>query len=229
MRADELRAYLIGGSGHALDAALAVWLAERRFAAFAEERRDKIRKKIRDRPDPESLADLRGELAVAAWLLRSPRVTLIYEPYAHDKQRGPDYAATLGAELRFDTEVSRLRGATSADQPLRVASTLCDKLGQLRPGLINIVALICDNPDPTAALIDRAQRLLMERASGGDAAYFARRGYANLRDFHRDYRRLSAALLLHVTPGGATDLLGLWQNRQARHTLPPELATLLSR
>jgi hypothetical protein len=229
MRADDLLAYLVGAADHILVPALSRWLTERRFADFAEAQRDKIRKKIRDRADPEALADLRGELAVAAWLLQNPRITLAYERYAHEKQRAPDYSATLGAGLRFDTEVSRLRGTTSADQAHRIASTLCDKIGQLRPGLVNVVALVCDDGEPTTMLIEHAQRLLMDRAASSDMGYFARRGYSNLRDFHRDYRRLSAVAILHVTTDGATSQLGLWHNRQARHALPPELTQLLSR
>jgi hypothetical protein len=224
MMTDALLLALVGDTTHPLAIALAAWLSDRRFAAFAEQNRDKIRKKIRTRGDPEALADLRGELATAMLLLRNRQTLLEYERYAAEKLRGPDFSASWGSR-RLDIEVSRIRGE-SADLAPRAAGTICAKLGQLRPGLANLVVLVCDTPAPHEAL-GAAARQLLERAARRDATFFARHGYTDMRVFHRDYLRMSAAALVSVAPDGAVQALGIWANPQSRHRMPDDAAALL--
>jgi hypothetical protein len=65
--------------------------------------------------------------------------------------------------------------------------------------------------------------MLQERVERKDDDFFARRSFLGARDFSRHYGRLSAVRLL--TP----DAPILWLQPQARHPLPPDLATLLRR
>jgi hypothetical protein len=227
MRPHEISNYILGPEPHPLLAALAAWLASPRFASFAEQHRDKIRKKVRGRGDDESLADLRAELGVAALLLRDKRILLEYERYAAEKLRGPDFSASIGSGRRFDVEVSRLRGQDDAPPAYRLAGTLCDKVGQLRPGLVNIVVVASDTPSVLPTTPAEAVRQLMERATNRDERFFARHGYRDLRDFHRDYLRLSAVVLRHIAADGSGATVMIWENPQARQPLPSEVASLL--
>ena len=106
----DLVAYVFDEQPHLLSGTLLQWMeASSRFTAFVELYRDKIRKKIRVTREPESLLDLRGELEVAYCLLKDRRLTVIYEPFASAKRRGPDFTVTYRANLIFNIEVARIR------------------------------------------------------------------------------------------------------------------------
>ena len=227
MHSQEISSYILGSEPHPLTMALSSWLSSPRFAAFAELHRDKIRKKVRSRTDDESLADLRAELGIAALLLRDKRVVLQYERYYAERLRGPDFSASIGDGRRFDVEVSRLRGQADATPVYRLAGTLCDKVGQLRPGLVNIIAVVCDTPSIAPTTPAEAARQLMERATNRDEGFFARHGYRDLRDFHRDYLRLSAVLIRYIAADGSGSTITIWANPQTRQPLPPEMVALL--
>ncbi|MDQ3930984.1 MAG: hypothetical protein M3328_17800 [Chloroflexota bacterium] len=213
-----------------------------RFRAFAESYRDKIRKKVRGIAEPEGYRDLQAELATAYFLVLERRFLVEYEKYGAGKQRGPDFSITYKTHIRFDVEVTRVRGgqAGSVPEPGKLANTLCAKLAQLPPSMINILVLAADDapnsagdhslaasPAPGEALasgLRSAVALLQERAERKDDEFFTRRGFLGARDFLKYYNRLSAIRLL--TPD-APPLLRL--QPQARHPLPPDLATLLRR
>ena len=63
---------------------------------------------------------------------------------------------------------------------------------------------------------------LQDRVEHKDEDFFIRRSFLGARDFLKQYSRLSAIRL--VGPGGAAIL---WLYPQARHPLPPDLATIL--
>jgi hypothetical protein len=154
------------------------------------------------------------------------RFQVEYEKYGVGKQRGPDFSVTYQTHIRFDVEVTRLRGgpAEAAPEPGKLVNTLCAKLPQLPPSRINLLVLTADDaPDPAEGLAG-VPRLLQDRAEHKDDEFFSRRGFLGARDFLKHYRRLSAIRL--ITPGAAPVL---WLHPQARHRLPPDLATLLRR
>src|SRR5712692_9134513 len=92
---DELLAYVCADTPHASAQPLHDWLMESpHFAAFVDDYRDKVSKKLRVARDTEGFRDLLSERETARWLLREPRFTLTYEPYASRKTRGPDFAVT---------------------------------------------------------------------------------------------------------------------------------------
>jgi hypothetical protein len=227
---DDLVVYLFGADHSPLAAEVGPWLvASRRFRAFAETYRDKIRKKARGVRDDEGRRDLAFELSIASRLLEERRFALEYESYGVG-QRGPDFSVTFRSRLRFNVEVRRLgrlapTPGTPGD-PGRLTRAICDKLRQLPPAIANVLVLGADGPSSTAEALAPAMLWLQDRAAHKDEALFLQRGFTGVRDFLRHYQRLSGALCLIGEPGTART--GLWRNPQARHPLPADLTRALS-
>ncbi len=81
-----------------------------RFRAFAYSNRDKIRKKIADAGDEETVEDIAAELKIAYLLLLDDRFSLDYEKYKSDQsRRTPDLTAAFQETLLFNVEVKRIR------------------------------------------------------------------------------------------------------------------------
>jgi hypothetical protein len=217
----ELTAYLFGAEDSSLAAEVGRWIvAAPRFRAFAETYRDKIRKKARVLRDDESRRDLAFELSIALRLLEEGRFAVEYEPYGVG-QRAPDFRVTFRTRVRFNVEVRRLRRATDRDALVRA---VCDKLQQVPPAMINVLAIGAEGSSSAAEELAPAMLWLQDRAAQRDDALFLRRGFNGVRDFLRHYQRLSAALWL---AGGAGARPSLWLNPQARHPLPVDLARAL--
>ena len=227
---DELIAYLFGPESSTLAAEVSPWLfASARFRGFAETYRDKIRKKARGVRDAEGRRDLAFELAIASRPVEERRFVIEYESYGAG-HRGPDFRVTFRSRLRFNVEVRRLRrpapmpGAPADPAPLIRA--VCDKLGQLPPSMINLLVLGADGPSSAAEALPGAMLWLQDRAARKDEALFQDRGFAGVRDFLRQYQRLSAAAWVSGESGPPRATL--WRNPQARHPLPADLARALS-
>jgi hypothetical protein len=228
---DELLAYLFAGDQVVLAAEVRRWsLASRAFRAFTEVYRDKIRKKARGSRDGEAQRDLAFELAIVARLLEDRRFAVEYEPYGIG-QRAPDLRVTFRGGLRFNIEARRLRRLasvpTAAVSAGQLDRTVCDKLGQLPPGMLNLLVLGADDPASAALVLTTVTRRLEDGVAHKDEALFQRRGLTGTRDFLRHYRRLSGIAWF----GDPLDQppVGLWKNPQARHALPADLARTLSR
>jgi hypothetical protein len=196
----------------------------RRFAAFAGEYRSKIRAKLRHAGDEDGRRDLRAELETAALLLSDERFTIVYEKYAAAKQRGPDFTVTFKTHTPFNVEVRRLR-AVDGDEEARAARlvyVVCDKVQQMPPSIVNLLWLSADGAVAVDE-IDAAATALRRRAEGKDDDFFARRSFGGAAGFLTRYRRLSGVVLR--APGG----VALWLNPVARHKLPPDIATAITR
>lgn len=225
MPADDLTPYIFGNTRLPLAVQFARWLQESpRFRLFALTYRDKIRKKVRGVPDAEGYRDLQAELATAYFLLLERRFTVEYEKYGVGKQRGPDFTVTYKTHLPFNVEVARLRGgpADAAPEPHKLGYILCAKLGQFPPGMINILVLAAEDTPYGGEDLAGALRLLQDRAEHRDDPFFIRRGFLGYRDFLKQYSRLSGVRLLGPD---APPVFRLYP--QARHPLPPDLATIL--
>jgi hypothetical protein len=202
------------------------WLqSSRRFRAFAGSNRAKIRAKRRHARDEGSLLDLRAELETAMLLLREERFTLEYEMYAASKQRGPDFTVTFRTHTPFNVEVRRIRSAelTESDniaQVDKLTAILSDKLGQMPPGIANLLWL-CAEGDITVDDVTAALEDLRHRAERKDEQFLVRQGFAGAAAFVQQYTRLSG-IVLHKD--SATTL---WLNPIARHRIPPAIATAL--
>jgi hypothetical protein len=227
----DLLTNIFGDSGDMLAAQCGRWMDESKpFRLFVTAYQTKIRKKARGQRVDEGRADLLWELAIAYRLLQEQRFTLEYEKHGLGKQRGPDLTVTYKTNVVFNVEVKRLRGGAQPEQAdsQKLVNAICAKLGQTLPGAPNILALGADDESYGENEIVQTIRLLKQRAEQKDDAFFARRGFANARDFLHSYGRLGAVVTCHGA-SARTAPAALWANKEARHPLPNELATIIRR
>ena len=234
MTFEELIAYIFAGQTHSFSAQFAHWANDSaRFRAFAETYRSKIRKKVRGIKDGPGLRDLQIELEVAYLLLQERHFVVEYEKYGVGKQRSADFHVMFRANVPFNVEVKHIRFSAqeqrSAQQEFsKLSNTVCQKIGQLAPGMLNLLVLSYEHDHvdgfdgPTALL--QLRRLAEQK----DDAFFVRRGLDDARDFLKQFQRLSAALFrIHQQDGGIQS--GLWLNATAKHRLPDDLRNALLR
>jgi hypothetical protein len=169
------------------------------------------------------MKDLRAELETAALLLREERFTLEYEKYAASKQRGPDFTVTFKTHTPFNVEVRRIRGVEldggdTEERPGKLMTVLCDKVGQMPPGIANLLWLIAEREIPEADLT-RAVMTLRQLAERKAEDFFTRRGFESAADFLKRYRQLSGIVLRQSGENA------LWLNSLARHKAPPDIVT----
>ena len=201
------------------------WLrGTRRYQAFATTHRAKIRAKLRNAHQDGGLDDVRAELETAALLLGEERFAVEYETYAARKQRGPDFTVTFRTHTPFNVEVRRVRGGEEDDETraARLAAVLLDKVGQMPPGIANVLWLIVEG-DITADDMARAAAGLVRAAERKEEEYFTRRGFDSAADFLRQYGRVSGVALRRPAQ------VVVWLNPMARHKLPPGIATAIER
>src|SRR5262249_37690472 len=152
---------------------------------------------------------------------------LAYEAYVAAKTRGPDFTVIYKGHTSFNIEVKRLRAG--ALQPsafeARFVDAVCDKLHQMPPSTINILAIVAENA-PEGFDLAATLRPLVARAERAAAPLLARYGFTGTRDFFACVRRLSAVLMRQSSSLTASTL---WRNPQARHPLHPDLPPLLVR
>ena len=235
MLADDLLAAFFAGQPHPLAGALAEWLgSSRRFAAFADTYRAKIRKKLRAPQEHETLLDLRLELETAYLLLRERALSLAYEPQGCGQPRCPDFAASFTTSVTFMVEVTRLRAAQPVAQPTaaaaeadRLVDTIAGKLGQLAPQRSNVLVVGHEVARLTHADIQAAMIRLQQRAERNDPTLWQRHHFRDRAAFFALYGRLSEVLIRTAPPAPPT--LISWRNPQARHPLPAKVRTTLLR
>ncbi|HJZ47443.1 MAG TPA: hypothetical protein VKE41_09775 [Roseiflexaceae bacterium] len=235
MTTDELLAYIFQAQTHTLSAQFAPWIASSaRFRTFAEQYRDKIRKKVRGIRDAEGLKDLQFELEIAYVLLSERRFIVEYEKGGVGKQRGPDFCVTFKTHIPFNVEVKRIRASefdrqSEPPEYSRIASTVCQKIGQLPAGMINLLAITSGSSLYQASDVAAALHGLRARAERKDDAFFARRGFLGASDFLKQYQRLSALLFYAHLADGDGRPSALWLNPVARRRLPDDLRNALQR
>ena len=220
-RLQALTQELAGGSpADATTDEIAAWLAgSRRFRAFAEAHRDKIRKKLRGATDEDARRDVRTELAVAHLLLADRRIELAFEAYGSTKG-GPDFTVTYRGERSFNLEVTRLHRAPRA---VVHGGPLLTKLRQLPPSAPNAVLVAIEGDSADAFDVAEATRVLRARADAKDDAFFAARGFDGARGFNQRYLRLGAVLVWCEGADG-DGRATLWTNRSARIAVPERAA-----
>ena len=169
---------------------------------------------------------MRAELHLAALLLREERFSVEYERYAASKQRGPDFTVIFRTHTPFNVEVRRVRPAEPDDdadaRAARLLGVLVDKVGQLPPGIVNLLWLSADGPIAADDLA-RAVSALGQLTAGKADDYFLRHGYGGAADFQQRYRRLSGVVL----PQAEGRLV--WPNPLARHKTPADVAAAIAR
>jgi hypothetical protein len=113
-----------------------------------------------------------------------------------------------------------------ADKLSKLVYTFCDKLGQLPPSVINLLAFVAGAEIYSTGDVHQAFQILQGQAAARDDAFFARRSLTDVRQFHRQQQRLSAVWLCILQADGCLRANGLWLNPQARHPLSKELKNL---
>lgn len=225
---DDLLDYIFDGKKPTLYLEFEGWVrSSRRFKAFAITYRVKIRTKLKNVRDEGSMKDLRAELETAALLLRAERFTLEYEKYAASKQRGPDFTVTFKTHTPFNVEVRRIRSVELDDGDTearlgKLVAVLCEKVGQMPPGTVNLLWLIAER-EISEADLTRAMMTLRQLAERKAEDFFMRRGFENAADFLKQYRQLSGIVLRQSGENV------LWLNSLARHKTPPEIALSIQR
>ena len=235
MLVDELLTYFFDGQPHLLAEPVKNWLSSsRRFAAFADSFRNKIRKKLRVTRAPETLFDLRLELETAYLLLRERSLSLVYEPEHPSRGRSPDFAVTYTTSLTFMVEVTRLRGAASTESSPtspadleRLADAICSKLGQFLPQRSNVLIVGAEALHLTSSDLPVMMLRIQQRAEQNNAGFWQRYGFRDRADFFRYYQRLSEILVRESQP--PKDQPVVWINPQAKHPLPSKVRSVLYR
>jgi hypothetical protein len=238
MFTDELLTYLFDGQSHILAEPMGVWLnSSRRFAAFVDAFRDKIRKKIRVTQDQETLLDLRLELETAYLLLQEKTLNLTYEPQLAERVRSPDFAVSFTTSLTFMLEVTRLRANQKSTEEQasaansvgdRLADAICSKLGQLQPKQGNILLVGVDALHLTQEDLRVTMLRIQQRAERSEPAFFQKYGFRERANFFSHYQRLSE-ILVRGTDLQRGETFIAWVNPQARVPLPSKVRTVLYR
>ena len=169
------------------------WLAgSAHFRAFAEDHRDKIRKKLRTAGDDESLLDVRAELGAAHLLLADRRIELAYEAYGSGNA-GPDFTLTFRGTRACNVEVTRSRRVPDADA---LGWVILAKLRQLPPSVPNLLLIAAAGEHAEALDVATAVRIVRSRAEAKDEAFFARRGFGGTHGFFDQFLRLGGVVTL---------------------------------
>jgi len=231
----ELLAYLFDGQPHLLVQPMTTWLSSsRRYAAFINTFRDKIRKKLRTMLEQERLQDLRLELETAYLLLQEKSLNVVYEPQL-GQVRYPDFAVTFTTSLTFMVEVTRLNTIQKQTLPSgeaipfvgeRVADAICSKLAQLLTQRSNVIVVGVDAPCPTSAELQAAMLRVQQRAERNDPVLLQQHRFYDRADFFRHYQRLSQ-VLVRESQLQADEPVVVWINPQAKYPLPAKVRTVL--
>lgn len=236
---EQLLAYLFDDKSHVLAGLMSRWLdASRHFQEFAKEYRDKIRKKIRITQSESAVQDLTAELEVACQLVQHKPFTVTYEPYGSQKTRGPDFGVTFKSH-HFNVEVTRIDSTNlerladeefdSQQAALRLMDTVCDKLGQMRPGMSNVLVVMTDSDFFAALELEQAMVMLKDGVEKKEAGLYGRYGFEKPADFFKNYLHLSGMLVCTITEPDEANQLAVWLNNQAKHALSAPLQTNLER
>jgi hypothetical protein len=106
--------------------------------------------------------------------------------------------------------------------------TVCDKLGQMRPGMINVLVVVSGGDFVRLLDIGRAMATLKQRAERKDAGLFGRYGFVKPADFFHYYLRLSG-IVVRAGRQEAEAISLLWASNQAKHAIPGPVRTILQR
>jgi hypothetical protein len=201
--------------------------SSRRYRTFAETYRDKIHKKIRTASNEAGLLDLFFELETAYRLLQDQRFVVEYEKYGFLKERAPDFTIAFRVNTIFNLEVTRLRmpqtDSLTIDELENVVArklmdSVCDKLGQMRPGSINLLLMISSLEISQVKLLSVMNALRLG-AEQKQETLFVQYGYQDARDFLHHFQLLNTIVCRNL----ATNEWVLWINSLARKPAPNEL------
>lgn len=113
----------------------------------------------------------------------------------------------------------------------RFGDLICDPehLRQMRPDMINILAIISDSDIHEDFDLDTSLVHLEELATRGDNEFFVRKGFEGSIDFAAQIKRLSAILLLSAFVPVRYTPKTLWCNDKAEEPIPKDIRKILAR
>jgi hypothetical protein len=108
---------------------------------------------------------------------------------------------------------------------------ICDKLGQMIPGMTNVLAVSTDSATHDAHSLEKAIESLKERARHGDNEFFKQKGLEGADDYIEKVTRLSGVLVRSIwAPLCAKDERNLLCcNKDAEHSIPEDIRRILRR
>jgi hypothetical protein len=228
MTARELIEYLRADSERDSFSPLDGWIAEsRRFRAFAENNRSKIRKKIRTAAIPEGSRSVMLELEVARRFVEDRGCEVDYERFGQGTVRGPDLSVIFGGRTVVNLEVTQVQlpgGEPSACEE-KLTRVVCHKLGQMPPGELNVLVLAAEGAAVKMEDVTAAMKRLKERVERRDGELLARIGFAEPAEFLKSFRRLSGIM---VWPHEPSTRSVLWLNPEARPAISAPVAARLA-
>lgn len=225
MKAREIIIFICDDPDDEASRALAGWVTgSRRFQAFVEAHRTKIRKKLRAGAATGSMTGVLLELEVASRFVEDRRCLVEYERYGQGRVRSPDLTVTFRTRTTVHLEVTQLQAPAPApdgarDWESKLIGVVCHKLGQLVPEEINVLVIASKEGALTRDDVAGAMRRLKERVERRDTELLTRFGYADPAAFFKAFQWLSG-----IVPwkGG-----GVWVNPQTRRQVPAEIIALL--
>jgi hypothetical protein len=159
---------------------------------------------------------------------------MVYEPEQPSAGRSPDFAVTYTTSLTFMLEVTRLRTAATAENPLaspleleRLADAICGKLGQFLPQRSNVLIVGAETLHLTSSDLQIVMLRIQQRAEQNNAGFWQRYGFRDRADFFRYYQRVSEILVRGSQLRGTAP--AVWTNPQAKHPLPSKVRTAFHR
>lgn len=113
---------------------------------------------------------------------------------------------------------------------------ICEKLGQMRPGEINVLAVITDSDTHDDFDFGKAVASLDELVARKDDTFFRSKGFADTDDFLKQFKQLSGVFFRgpwEIIPTDGTDTLnypnGLWCNEGTDCQVPEDICETLRR
>ena len=112
----------------------------------------------------------------------------------------------------------------------KFGDVICDPehLRQMRPEMINILAIISDSSIHEDFDLDTSFAHLEELAARGDDGFFAKKGFEGSIDFAAQIERLSAILLLSAFVSVRSAPNALWCNDKAKDPIPKDIGKILA-
>jgi hypothetical protein len=230
MNADELLAFLCDDETQETATQISDWIREsKRFLAFVDANRAKIRKKLRTATTLESLRSVLLELEVARHFVEDRRCALEYERYGQGRGRYPDLTLTFRTHTVVHLEVTQIKepGAETAEREGKLISLVCHKLGQMMPQSVNLLIVAAEDGSLTIEEVNRAMKRLKERIERREADLLSRFGFDAPADFFKQFQWLSGIVIWKSEKQERGKGKDLWTNPQTRCVFPAAVAALL--
>lgn len=111
----------------------------------------------------------------------------------------------------------------------KLGDEICDPahLGQMLPGMVNVLALTTDNSTHDELDLEQALTSLGERAANGDDQFFIKKRFKGAADFITQLERLSGIVLAGAFFPVRSGPTVLWCNNKAKHPVPKNIGNLL--